>query len=48
MDKGYEEIHRQGKDCHNLRKVGVIYKTNWPVLSKKYKSLKTRGSEKVP
>ena len=51
MDKGRQEIPLQGKDFWNsrkLRKVVAIYKTNKLVLSKKYISLKTRGSEKVP
>ena len=51
MDKGCEEIPRQIKNLQNswkLRKIVLMYKTNEVVLSKKYISLKTRGSEKVP
>ena len=52
MDKGrQQEITLQSKDFWNsrkLRKVVAIYKTNKLVLSKKYMSLKTKGSKKVP
>ena len=52
MDKECsEEISWQDKNLRNsrkLRNLEAIYKTNKPVLSKKYMSLKTRGSEKVP
>ena len=51
MEKGCQEILLQSKDFHSSRKsskVVAIYKTNKLVLSKKYMSLKTRSSEKVP
>ena len=51
MEKGCQEILLQSKDFHRSRKssqVVAIYKTNKLVLSKKYMSLKTRSSEKVP
>ena len=47
---GREEIPRQGKDLRNsrkLRKVVAIYKLNKLVLSKKYMSLKSRGSKEA-
>ena len=50
MDEGCDEILQQGKGVHNslkLRKAVAIYKTNKLVLSKKYLSIKARGSEKV-
>ena len=50
MEKG-QDIPPQGKDFRNSRKlskVEAIYKTNKLVLFKKYMSLKTRSSEKVP
>ena len=50
MVSGCDEILRQGKGVHNslkLRKAVAIYKTNELVLSKKYLSIKARGSEKV-
>ena len=50
MGRG-QEFPLQGKDFRNsqrLSNVVPIYKTNKLVLSKKYMSLKTRSSEKVP
>ena len=46
-DKGCEDIPRQSKDfghSRKLTKVVAIWKLNKLVLSKKYMSLKTRGS----
>ena len=51
MDKGCQEILLQSKDFRNSRKLNkaaAIYKTNKLVLSKKYTSLKAKGSEKAP
>ena len=51
IGKACQEIPLQGKELRNSRKLRMllaIYKTNELVPSKKYMSLKTRGSEKVP
>ena len=49
--QGFEEIRPQGKELHNSRKLGKVvatYKINKLAFPKKYLSLKTRGSGKVP
>ena len=49
MGKGYEVILPQGKGLHisrTLPQVVAIYKADEPILSKKYLSVKTRGSKK--
>ena len=48
IDKSCEEIPRKIKDVCNsrkLRKVGVIYKTNKPILFKKYMSYELEAWE---
>ena len=50
-EKDCQKARLQGKNFHNSRKLSkvvAIYKINKLVLSKKYLSLKTRSSEKVP
>ena len=50
MGKSCEEIPRKIKDVCNsrkLRKVGVIYKTNKPVLFKKYMSYELEAREEL-
>ena len=51
MEKGCQEIPLQGKELYNSRKfekIVAVYQTNKLVFSKKYISLETRSSEKVP
>ena len=51
MEKGCQEIPLQGKELYNSRKfkkILAVYQTNKLVFSKKYISLETRSSEKVP